>query len=49
MDIFGGGLSSSVGGSQILPATPSLLYLMNLSAQEVSGGGHLLESRGEVI
>ena len=44
-----GGLSSLVGNLEILLATPALLHLMNFSAQEVSGGGHLPKSEGEVI
>ena len=49
MDIFGGGHSSLVGGSVILPATSVILHPMNLGAQEVCRGGHLLKSRGEAI
>ena len=49
MDIFWGGLCHFVGGSEILLATPTPMYLMNLSAQKVNGGGHLLKSGGEVI
>ena len=45
---LGGGLSRSVGGLEILPATPALLHLMNIGAREVSGGGHLLKGGGEV-
>ena len=49
MDIFGEALGSLVGGLEIFLANPWLLHFMDLSAQEVSGGGHLLKSRGEVI
>ena len=49
MDIFGGRLSCLVASSEIPPATLALLYLMNLGAQEVSGGGHLPKGGGNVI
>ena len=33
-----------VSGPEILPATPTFLHLMDLSAQGVSGGDHLMEN-----
>ena len=49
MDIFWGGLSCLVGGSEILLVAPALLHLINFGAQEVIGSGHLPKSEGEVI
>ena len=49
MDVLGRGLGELVGSLQIPPATPVLLHLMNLCAQEVSGGSHLSKHAGEVM
>ena len=49
VDVLGRGLGEPVGSSEIPPATPVLLHLINLGAQEVSGGSHLSKRAGEVM
>ena len=49
VDVLGRGPGKLVGDPEILPATPVLLHLMDLIAQEVSGGIHLSKHAGEVI
>ena len=49
MNVLGRGLGKPVSSSEIPHAAQALLHLMNLGAQEVSRGSHLLKCAGEVI
>ena len=49
MDVLGRGPGELVGSPKIPTATPVLLHLIYLGAQEVSGGSHLLKCAGEVM
>ena len=46
VNVTRGGHGNLVGGPELFLSCPGLLYLMHLSAQEVSGVGHLSEHGG---